>query len=209
MQLRRSRRRMHGNSGRGYLPKIKSNSRNMCASNLTNAHRLIHTRSGQPALASYGKTRSLRDPASSALYSQLPMSPNGPTRTLRDVRILVAIRCKADIRSGGRSGICLPVSTAATRTAIFRSLPREPSLCEWLLGLLAAHRRNGGTVVRQTTVRERLTPSATDFTKWLSVRISPISCLPSFPNVRYNPAQLLGHVLGQRGRDSGAANQSA
>ena len=80
MQLRRLRRRMHGNSGHGYLPKIKSNSRNMCASNLTNAHRLIHTRSGQPALASYGKTRSLRDPASSALYSQLPMSPNGPKR---------------------------------------------------------------------------------------------------------------------------------
>ena len=80
MQLRRSRRRMHGNSGRGYLPKIKSNSRNMCASNLTNAHRLIHTRSGQPALVSYGKTRSLRDPASSALYSQLPMSPNGVRR---------------------------------------------------------------------------------------------------------------------------------
>jgi hypothetical protein len=45
-----------------------------------------------------------------------------------------------------------------------------------------------GSLIRQTTVRERLTPSATDFTKPLFAGVSGISCLPLSSDVRYNPA---------------------
>ena len=59
--------------------------------------------------------------------------------------------------------------------------------------------KQAGTLIRHTVVRECPTPSATDFSKPLFTGISRISCLPLSPNVRYDPARLLGHILGQRG----------
>src|SRR6185312_10946352 len=56
-----------------------------------------------------------------------------------------------------------------------------------------------GIDVRHTIIRECPTPSAADFTKPMFTGISRISCLPLSPNVRYNPARLLGHILGQDG----------
>jgi hypothetical protein len=53
------------------------------------------------------------------------MSPSGPTRTSCDVRILVAIRCKADVRRSGGSSICLHFRTPAARGATFGSSRRR------------------------------------------------------------------------------------
>ena len=55
-----------------------------------------------------------------------------------------------------------------------------------------------GDNLRQTIVRDRPTLSAADLSRRLFNGTSRIPCLLLSSNVRYNPAQLLGHMVGQK-----------
>jgi hypothetical protein len=65
----------------------------------------------------------------------------------------------------------------------------------------------GGEGDRQTIVRPRSPRFAGVFRKLDFAGIFLHLCLSSPAVVRYNPAQLLGHMLGQRRRGDGAENQ--